>query len=133
MAKTGVKYNLETLEIVGIVQVSVDADLDCNCYCGEGMIEVDNDHPILTNYKEWHIKKLGPEGISLRRKPKKIREIEEKKEKVEQGKRREGQHAMLDWMIVQFNIGRKARGGDLLTRASAMQEIEEIRKKAMGG
>ncbi len=131
MAKTGVKYNLETLEIIGIVQVSVDVDLDCNCHCGEGVIVVVNDHPILSRPKEWHIKRLGPTGISLRRKLKKIIEAEAEQERIKEGKRHEGQYAMLDWMIAQFNIGREARGEKLLTRETAMQEIEEIRKKAM--
>ncbi|MCQ4575428.1 MAG: hypothetical protein NOU37_09320 [Candidatus Brocadiales bacterium] len=124
--KTGIRYNSDNV-ILGIVQVTKDSDLELNIQEGENLIEVPNDHPILGEQSSWHIKPLGPTGISLRRKPQKIIDAEttkEKAEKDEQRKASEGQQPItLDLFLKEFNELRAAMGKPPITKEDALRQM----------
>lgn len=82
MAKTGVKYNLETGQILGIVETSVDSDLELNIDYGQGVIEIPPDHPFRSEQKNWYIEKVSDSfGGILKRKLQTEIDEEEKIEK----------------------------------------------------
>lgn len=82
MAKTGIKYNLETGKILGIIEVSFDSDLELNIDYGQGMVEVSHNHPIKNEQKNWYIEKdPNSFGGKLKRRPQIEIDKEEIKEK----------------------------------------------------
>lgn len=80
MARISVKYNLETGQILEVVEVSIDSDLELNIDYGQGMIEISPNHPVLSEQKNWYIE-LAPDRFGGLLKRKSQVEIDERDRK----------------------------------------------------